>query len=199
MQRFLLFLLIIANTAAAQVKLPVPRNVQKLYDYGFRSAGGQPGKNYWQNKAGYAIAVTYDPVSRSVTGTEEISYVNNSPDVLKTIVFKVYPNLYKKGVERDMEVEAADLTDGVTIDKLEVDGKIKDGRSISIEGTNMYIRGVNIASKQAVKITVQFSYILNKGSHIRTGEVEQGAAFIAYFFPRIAVYDELDGWNINPY
>ncbi len=199
MQRFLLFLLIIANTATAQVKLPVPRNVQKLYDYGFRSADGKPGKNYWQNKAAYDIAVTYDPVTRLVTGTEEISYVNNSPDVLKAIVFKVYPNLYKKGVERDMEVEAADLTDGVTIDKLEVDGKIKEGRSISIEGTNMLVRGVNVVSKQTVKLTVQFSYTLNKGSHIRTGEMEDGAAFIAYFFPRIAVYDDLDGWNINPY
>jgi hypothetical protein len=63
----------------------------------------------------------------------------------------------------------------------------------------MTVRNVNIAPGQSVKIVVQFSYTLNKKSHLRTGEIEDGAAFIAYFFPRIAVYDDLDGWNKNPY
>ena len=197
--RFLLFLLAIAGAASAQVKLPVPRNVQKLYDDGFRSADGRPGKNYWQNKADYAIAVAFDPVSRLVTGTEEISYVNNSPDILNAVVFKLYPNLYKKGAERDMAVEAADLTDGVNISKLEVDGKPKPADALMVDGTNMAVRGVNIKPNQTTKFTVQFSYKLNKGSHIRTGEIEGGAAFIAYFYPRIAVYDDLDGWNVVPH
>ena len=199
MQRFLLFLFVITNTAIAQVKLPAPRNVQKLYYNGFRSADGRPGKNYWQNKADYDIAVTYNPVTRVVTGTEEISYVNNSPDMLNEIVFKLYPNLYKKGAVRDMPVEPGDLTDGVSIDKLEIDGVIKKGRNLNIIGTNMEVKGIAVASKQTVKVKVEFSYTLNKGSHIRTGEIEEGAAFIAYFFPRIAVYDELDGWNMNEY
>jgi len=199
MKKAVFLLLIIANAAIAQVKLPVPFNVQKLYDKGTRSADGKPGKNYWQNTADYTIAVSYDPVTRLVSGTEQISYVNNSPDELNELVFKLYPNLYQKGNVRNMPIDAADLIDGVQIGTIEIDGVKKDPKQLQIAGTNMSVSNVTIASKQTVKLTVPFSYTLNKGSHIRTGEIEEGAAFIAYFFPRIAVYDDLDGWNRNPY
>lgn len=199
MRSLLLVLLFAASSSSAQVKLPVPRDVQKLYDNGFRSADGRPGKNYWQNKADYDISVTYDPVTRLVTGTEEISYTNNSPGMLNELVFKLYPNIYKKGTVRDMPVEPADLTDGVNVNKLEINGVVKPERNLLVNGTNMVVTGVPVLSKQTVKVVVEFSFTLNKGSHIRTGEIEEGAAFIAYFFPRIAVYDDLDGWNMNEY
>jgi len=48
-------------------------------------------------------------------------------------------------------------------------------------------------------VKATYAYTLNKGSHQRTGEIEPGADFVAYFFPRIAVYDDLDGWNKVPY
>lgn len=198
--RYLVFLFLCCTlTAAAQVKLPMPRDVQKLYDYGTRSADGRPGKNYWQNKADYSITVTYDPVSRLVSGTEEIVYTNNSPDALNELVFKVYPNLYKKGAVRDMAIDPQDLTDGVSITNIEVNGIKKGNRSMRGGGTNMVLTGVSTPSNKSTKIKLDFSYTLNKESHIRTGEIEEGAAFIAYFFPRIAVYDDLDGWNINEY
>lgn len=199
MRCILFFLLFAGINASAQVKLPVPRNVQKLYEKEYRSADGKPGKNYWQNTANYDIAVTYNPVTRLVTGKEQIIYINNSPNELGQLVFKLYPNLYQKGNVRDMHIDAADLTDGVKIEKVEIDGVERKEKNVQIDGTNMYVlTGIRIA-KQPVKVTMQFSYTLNKGSHIRTGEIEEGAAFIAYFFPRIAVYDDLDGWNINAY
>src|SRR5690349_9027613 len=48
----------------------------------YRSAGGQPGPKYWQNRADYKINVTLDTTQHSVTGTVVISYTNNSPDEL---------------------------------------------------------------------------------------------------------------------
>ena len=99
------FLSLITNAAVAQIKLPVPLNAQRLYDKGYRSTDGKPGKNYWQNSADYNIAVNYNPVTRLVSGTEEITYINNSPDVLNEIVFKLYPNIYKKGSPRLMAIE----------------------------------------------------------------------------------------------
>lgn len=199
MKYLIVTFLIFSTAATAQVKLPLPRDVQKLYDYGTRSADGRPGKNYWQNTADYNITVTYDPISRLVSGSEEIRYINNSPDALNEIVFKVYPNLYKKGSVRDMSVEAADITDGVSIRNVEVNGIKKSDRSLRGEGTTMMLTGVSTPSKKSTTIKLDFSYTLNKESHIRTGEIEEGAAFIAYFFPRIAVYDDLDGWNMNEY
>ncbi len=197
MKRFL-FLLLIVQQATAQVKLPVPLNVQELYNKGYRSADGKPGKNYWQNTADYTINVSYDPVSRLITGTEEITYINNSPGKLTALLFKLYPNLYKKDALRNMAVDVADMTDGVNISRLEIAGKPKDVKQLAINGTNMFVPAA-IPAGQTVKVAVDFSYTLNKSSHIRTGEIEEGAAFIAYFFPRVAVYDELDGWNMNPY
>src|SRR5947207_10596805 len=63
----------------------------------------------------------------------------------------------------------------------------------------MSVRTKPLLPKQTFKFKISYSYTLNKKSHIRTGEVEDGAYFIAYFFPRIAVYDDIDGWNLNPY
>lgn len=199
MRYLLLFSLFASLAATAQVKLPMPRDVQKLYEYGIRSVDGRPGKNYWQNKADYSITVSYDPVSRLVSGTEEVVYTNNSPDALNELVFKVYPNLYKKGAVRDMAIEPQDLTDGVSITNIEVNGIKKGNRSMRGGGTNMVLTGVSTPSNKSTTIKLDFSYTLNKESHIRTGEIEEGAAFIAYFFPRIAVYDDLDGWNMNEY
>jgi hypothetical protein len=57
----------------------------------------------------------------------------------------------------------------------------------------------SLAPGSSMRFSIQYSYILNKTSHIRTGEIEPGADFVAYFFPRIAVYDDIDGWNLAPY
>src|SRR5258706_859752 len=83
-------------TTNAQTLLPTPRNIQAAYDKGTRSTDGRPGKNYWQNTANYDLDIHFYPATRLLTGTVSISYINNSPDTLKQVWFKLYPNLYKK-------------------------------------------------------------------------------------------------------
>src|SRR5258708_36031079 len=90
--------------ANAQQPLPVPLNIKSTYDKGTRSSNGKPGKNYWQNTADYDLKMHFDPITRLISGTEEIDYTNNSPDTLRPIFFKLYPNLYKKGSVRSMSV-----------------------------------------------------------------------------------------------
>ena len=63
----------------------------------------------------------------------------------------------------------------------------------------MIVKVPPVLPKQAIHFDIAYSYILNKTSHIRTGQVDSGAFFIAYFFPRIAVYDDIDGWNQQHY
>ena len=72
-------------------------------------------------------------------------------------------------------------------------------QNLMIEGTNMIIPVAYVLPKQKIHFDIAYSYTLNKTSHIRTGQVDSGAFFIAYFFPRITVYDDIDGWNRNPY
>ena len=187
------------TVSLAQTTLQVPINIQSAYDRGTRTANGTPGKNYWQNKADYTLSINFNPQNRVLDGIDEIDYVNNSPDTLKQIWFKLYPNLYKRGVIRAMPIYPEDITDGVRISKVEINQADVDTNQLHIDGTNMVVAVPQVLPKQKIHFKIHYSYTLNKTSHIRTGQVDSGAFFIAYFFPRIAVYDDIDGWNQNPY
>lgn len=192
--------ILLSLSLLAQNTLPVPRNLQKSFDKGIRHAAGAPGSKYWQNTADYDIQVSFDPATRLITGTETIRYVNNSPDTLRQINYILYPNLYKKGAQRLMTIEAADLTDGMEISRLQIGEQVIDNAGKRANGTNLTVfLQKPLMPGQSVQCSAAFSYTLNGGSHIRTGMVEEGAYFLAYFFPRIAVYDDVDGWNRNQY
>ncbi len=195
---FFSFLLLCTVKISAQTNLYIPRNIQTTYDKSTRTLQGMPGKNYWQNSANYKIDVTFDPVTRLLVGNVQINYTNNSPDTLNEVWFKLYPNLYKKGTPSLSKISPADLGDGIIIDTLKIGGQIPS-TSPKINGTNMVVESQTILPHQSVSFSIQYHYILNKGSHIRTGEIDEGSNFVAYFFPRIAVYDDIDGWNKNPY
>ncbi|GAB3571233.1 M1 family metallopeptidase [Hymenobacter daeguensis] len=199
--RFLPFVsLLLALPALAQPTLPLPRNLQATYTRGTRAESGQPGPNYWQNTADYDLNVTFDPATRRVAGTVAIQYQNNSPDNLDRLWFKLYPNLYQKGAPRSKSFAPEDLSEGMKIEQLTINGETFDVKKLAIDATNLTVPlRKAIAAHQSATVQATYSYILNKGSHQRTGEIEPGAAFVAYFFPRIAVYDDIDGWNRVPY
>src|SRR5262245_34437453 len=113
-KRSLVVLALIGSIGArAQVTLNMPRNLPAAYEKGTRTNTGEPGSKYWQNTGTYNIAVNFNPETRLMTGKVDIDYVNNSPNTLQQIVFKLYPNIYKKGSMRMMPVRSADITDGV--------------------------------------------------------------------------------------
>jgi len=195
---FTIVLLVITQSIWGQQSYTLPVNIAAAYAKQTRTNNGTPGKNYWQNTADYDLHIYFDPTTRLLEGTETIDYTNNSPDTLKQMVFKLYPNLYKKGNIRQMAVQDIDLTDGVSIDNISLDGGAVGSRRIY--GTNMNIRLPKpLAPGQKVEYNITWHYTLNKHSHIRTGEIDPGADFVAYFFPRVAVYDDIDGWNQYPY
>lgn len=195
--KILSLLLCGAFYANAQTILPVAPEFQKTYQKETRNTNGKPGKNYWQNTSKYDLNVDFNPVSRLLKGKVQVTYTNNSPDTLKEIWFKLYPNLYKKGTPRKAKFAESDLGDGVAIEKLAANGKpISD---FKIDGTNMTVSVPAVLPGKTISFAIDYSYTLNKGSHMRTGQVDEGSHFVAYFFPRIAVYDDVDGWNKFPY
>jgi hypothetical protein len=195
---FSLTLLLSVNKGLTQITLPVPLNIQQAINNRSRTMNGQPGNLYWQNKSDYNIQVNFEPSTRLVSGTEQITYYNNSPDTLHQLLFKLYPNIYQKGNIREMPVKAEDLTDGVALSNLKIDN-VSHPVQQNPSGTNLQVSIPNLLPGGTLKVSVDFSYTLNKGSHIRTGAIDSAAFFIAYFFPRIAVYDDIDGWNRYPY
>ena len=178
----------------------MPINFQKAYTNNTRSYDGKPGTNYWQNKADYNIKVNFDPSSRKLTGNENINYFNNSPDTLKKLVFHLFPNLYKKGNRRDFDIDTEDESYGLKITKLIINGKKINydisNKNLSVNHTSFTLYLNNFVTPGAkINLNVEWNYIVNKGSHIRTGGVDSTSFFIAYFFPRLAVYDDINGWN----
>src|ERR1035437_4545470 len=108
---FLILFLTSINLSAQQ--LYMPRSVVKAYEKGTRSPDGRPGKNYWQNKGTYDIHIIVAPPNRTVAGSEEITYVNNSPDTLESIVFRLELNSHAPEAPREDTVTDDYLTSGV--------------------------------------------------------------------------------------
>lgn len=200
-KRVLLFSIYIsfASAAIARAQLPIDSSFKKAVENNTRTMGGLPGSKYWQNKAAYKLKINFQPRTRLLEGDVEIVYKNNSPDTLHEIWFKLYPNIYKKGTFRKSKIAKKDLGDGVQIKRAEMDGNLLGSSDLITDGTNMKIATQDLLPGKEMTFKFSYQYILNEGSHLRTGRVDDGSFFIAYFFPRIAVYDDIDGWNKYPY
>lgn len=183
----------------AQIALPVPRNIQTTFDKETRSHNGAPGSKYWQNKADYDIRIAFDPNTQKVSGMVTVTYFNQSPDTLRELLFKIYPNLYREGSMRMVSLDSSDVNGGMNISQMFVNETIVPVEKREMDGTNMPVGIPALAPGGSVLCRISFDYTLNSGSHFRTGKIDDGAYFLAYFFPRIAVYDDIDGWNRNPY
>lgn len=201
MRRFCLWLfgVSLSFSVLAQDKLPVSPAMERAYERGTRSKDGAPGAKYWQNSANYDINVDFDPASRLLKGEVSITYFNHSPDTLREVWLKLYPNLYQKSAPRKAKINLRDLGAGVQISAFKVGGKLLKKGSWKEDGTNMQATIPALLPGDSLRLSITYSYTLNKGSHVRTGQVDEGSAFIAYFYPRLAVYDDVDGWNKLPY
>ncbi|MHB9039741.1 MAG: M1 family metallopeptidase [Melioribacteraceae bacterium] len=201
----LFVVLLLCNSMYAQKSsLNIPLNIQKAIDNGTRSLDGKPGPNYWQNKAEYKIKAELEPKTRKISGEESIVYFNNSHDSLKQIVIKILPDLYRKGNMRDFEISPNDITDGVHVSKIVVNREeIKtDGtdKAIRREGTNLFITPkFPIAPKSHIELKFGWSFILPKESNVRTGTYDNSSFLVAYWYPQVAVYDDIDGWDVVSY
>lgn len=194
-----LLFLFLGLAIKADAQLPVADAFKQAYKNGTRDQSGSPGRNYWQNTANYDLKINFNPITNLIEGVVDVQYFNNSPDTLKTIWFKLYPNLYQKGTPRKSKINERDLGEGVNITAITLNNQPKALNTLITEGTNMHTSISALAPGQSLKFKITYHYTLNKGSHVRTGQVDDGAHFIAYFFPRIAVYDDVDGWNKIPY
>jgi hypothetical protein len=179
-----------------------PLNIQRAYENGTRSFDGKPGRNYWQNKADYKIDVDLKTETDEILGKEEITYQNNSPDSLRTIVFRLYQDFFKKGNARQFPVAEADLMDGVKITKLIIGGEEYDPEKAGgwWQMTNLLIRLEKpIPPGQSMKVEVEWNFPLPTERGLRMRKYNDGHYFVAYWYPQIAVYDDVDGWDMVEY
>jgi Peptidase family M1 domain len=203
--RFLLTLTFLAalHSLFAQTSLFLPRNYLKSYDRGTRSWDGKPGQNYWQNRAAYNIAAKIEPKTRLLSGDETITYTNNSPDTLKSVRFKLQHDRYRKGAQRSSDLDPSDVSDeGTHIENLTFNGMPVDASDQNRFATflDISLKNTPVLPKSTVTFTVRWSYTLPaaKGS-ARECVCDSSTFFVPYWYPQIAVYDDLNGWASFPY
>ncbi|QEM02413.1 M1 family metallopeptidase [Mucilaginibacter rubeus] len=189
----------LACIAFIQVKsqtLYMPRDIQKAFKNETRSADGRPGKKYWQNYGRYNISITAVPQNRTVKGTEQITYVNNSPDTLKRLNMKLILNIHKPGAARFGDAGADYLTPGIQFDSFSINGEAK---KVASGSTNQMV-GLSkpLIPHDSVKLDIGWHFEISKESG-REGMIDSTTCYLAYFYPRVSVYDDYNGWDRLPF
>jgi hypothetical protein len=178
----------------------------------YRSAGGEPGAKYWQNRADYKINCTLDTAKHTVSGDVEISYTNNSPDNLKFIWLQLDQNIYKKDsrgsattTETGGRWANGGFTDGYVIKSITAD---YNGKTFTPKQTTtdtrmqVWLQEALKSSGGKIKLSVQFEFTVPEYGTDRMGRLKtkNGIVYeVAQWFPRLAVYDDILGWNTLPY
>jgi hypothetical protein len=169
----------------------------------YRSANGSPGPDYWQQRADYRLAATLDTVSQSISGSVQIRYTNNSPDTLHYVWLQLDQNLYRPGSDGSMLFAAESrwgvrgFQGGYDLRDVRVNGQAVTPR---LHDTMMQlVLPAPLAPKGGiVTLAMSFSFKVPEHGSDRMGR--DGPLYeIAQWYPRMAVYDDVKGWNTDPY
>jgi hypothetical protein len=217
-------LAIMAVSSAAQAQQTPPSPPASNYNYHdafaplfytkngseFRAADGQPGPKYWQNRADYQLAAHLDDQTNEITGTEVLTYTNNSPQSLGFLWMQLDQNLFKADSRGTAIIPPSGSRNGGR-------GQMPDGgykiKSVKLGGVDVKY-AINDTRMQiflpesvkpnggVVKLNIEYSYIAPEYGSDRTGilNTKNGKIYtIAQWYPRMYVYDDIMGWNALPY
>ncbi|XTQ92878.1 M1 family metallopeptidase [Xanthomonas sacchari] len=187
----------------APLQLPQPANA-------YRSGGGVPGPQYWQNRADYDLHATLEPATHTLRGQETITYSNRSPDTLDVLWLQLDQNLYRSDARaRNLRAARADRpapqsTEGYRIAKVELEqGGKRVAATFLIDDTRMRVDLPQpLASGKALKLHIDYAYTVpgTWGGRTAVTPTADGDIYeIAQWYPRMAVYDDLRGWDTQPY
>ncbi|GGO94711.1 M1 family metallopeptidase [Stakelama pacifica] len=173
----------------------------------YRSADGMPGPDYWQNKADYAIRATLDTKAKVLRGSERITYTNNSPDTLRVLWLHLEQNLYKPESRGHMASggEPRGTTSGDIIDSASITLGKGAAQAVEplIDDTRMQIRlPAPLKPGESVSIDIAWHFTIpgKFGGRMAWGTSKGGEIYdLAQWYPRMAVYDDIRGWDALPY
>jgi hypothetical protein len=168
-----------------------------------RAASGAPGPEYWQQRADYTIAVSLDTTQQRVAGSVTIRYTNNSPDTLRYLWLQLDQNLYRPGSKGSMLFPADSrwgvrgFEGGYDIDGLQVNGR---PTTMHVDDTVGRIDLDQPLPPKGGRLTITMNYAFRVPEHGSDRMGRDGTLYeIAQWYPRMAVYDDIRGWNTDPY
>ena len=202
---------------SAQGSSPLPATNQDLFAplplreaTDVRTGAGAPGPEYWQQRADYRIRATLDPAAHRVTGSEVITYTNNSPDQLDAVWIQLEQNLFAPG-SRGAEINSGNRwrgsfpEGGIRIDRVEI---VQHGTRYApdhfVDDTRMRIAlGEPLgADGDRIDVEIDWSFVVPEYGADRMGRLETAKGWVyelAQWYPRVYVYDDVQGWNPMPY
>jgi len=199
MKKILIVILatIIIQTSFAQSHgFYTTRNYDKALKSGTRSINGCPGENYWQNTSSYKINAKINPTTGMLSAFQSIIYTNNSPDSIRYAVFHVFQNVYKKGAERAINVEPSEIHNGVKITKVMRGEHLFADSEIKWSGTLMYLPfKKKLAPGETTTFSMNWEFKIPEKSNVRMGKYTENSIFLGQWFPKLAVYDDIDRWD----
>jgi hypothetical protein len=202
-----------SSTSAKQVwpdravrrDIPLGPLIRKGYARGTRDSTGAPGRNYFQQKVDYKIDAILDPVTNQIHGSETITLHNTTPDTLSSIVVRLYQNYFTPTVERTDYV--TDITDGITIERLSVNGtpiSLGDPKAYNVRERIATVKppapvlpGGAATIEAAWHFTVPNVDTTKRGE--RMGRFGSYLYQVAQWYPQIAMYDDMRGWDLDQY
>lgn len=196
--------LIQANFLLSQ-EIPVAREFERAVINGTRSETGIPGPNYWINHTDYTIdadiSISGDTVN--ISGRALITYHNESPDNLQSIVIRSYPDYFRAGAVRAGYMAPENLLPGVKYSDIYIRGAeekeiaFNRGRS----STNLVLPlDKPLKGGDSITFSISWSYYIVPGMEIEvSGIYDNGSFFVSYWYPQVAVYDDIYGWDMIDY
>ncbi len=179
------------------------RNFQQAVEKQTRTLKGVPGPEYWQNRSEYYIDVQVDIKNSTLIGKEKIIYFNYSKDTLDKIVFNLYQDIYRAGNSRDWDLGGKDISKGTEMNKLVIGGipcDFNDQEKFQRNGTKLIAKTKQLLlPDDSLSVEVEWKVQIPDQRPIRMGKYNDSTYFIAYWYPQIAVYDDLDGWDMISY
>jgi len=210
-----------APERAVRRDIPLTHAIRRAFAAGTRDSSGRPGRNYWQLRTDYTISASLDPGTSRITGHETVVIHNNSPDSLPNIVLRLDPNIFLGNVPRAAPWVPAENTDGMVISRMAVNGQAVNltplppsgGRGERPPLTEPRVQGLNttvaqvllptpIARRSDATLDVDWSFKLpggNGSGHRMTMRWGDTLYQPTQWYPRVAVYDDLRGWDTELY
>jgi Peptidase family M1 domain len=175
-----------------------PPDFQAAVDRGTRTTTGEPGPHYWQQWANYTIRARLEPEEKRVTGTVQITYFNRSPDTLAVLFLQLYQNVHKEGAIRN---RPAEVTGGVTLTSVQAGGRtLQPDVGFRVQNTILAVRPpAPVPPGASVDLAVDWAFVVPQSGLGRMGWSRDNLFHIAYWYPQMAVYDDVVGWQIDPY
>jgi aminopeptidase N len=180
---------------------PVPE-YREAVETGTRTEAGHPGEEYWQQWSEYRIRARLEPEDRTLEGRTRIDYHNRSPDTLRTLHLHLHQNLHAEGAMRN---EPQEVTGGVRLDRVAVDGvELLEGAeerpAFDVRATILRLEAPEpVAPGETVQVDVDWAFRIPQSGAGRMGWSDDDLFYLGYWYPQMAVYDDVVGWQTDPY